>query len=100
MVRNFSGTKFSQIGRWQRFRKKIFAVRQSQSTKHNDHKISRLKFSWSEANPQKLRKFCPTKILVVKVLKIKARMIPARVANCFPTAKLASVVNAGHLYTN
>ena len=43
--------KFSRIGRWQRFCEKIFTVRRSQSTKHDNHKISRLKFSRSEANP-------------------------------------------------
>ena len=42
MVRNFHGTKFSRIGCWQRFREKIFAVRRSQSTKHDDHKIQYL----------------------------------------------------------
>ena len=61
MARNFRGTKFSRIGRWQRFREKIFAVRRSQSTKH-DQKISQLKFSRSEANPRKPRKFCSAKI--------------------------------------
>ena len=34
--------------------KKIFAVQRSQSTKHDDHKSSRLKFSRSEVNPRKL----------------------------------------------
>ena len=62
MARNLCGTKFSRIGRWQRFCEKIFAVRRSQSTKHDDHKISRLKFSRSEANPRKPRKSCPAKI--------------------------------------
>ena len=62
MARNFRGTKFSRIGRWQRFCKKFFAVRRSQSTKYDDHKVSRFKFSRSEANPRKPRKFCPAKI--------------------------------------
>ena len=66
MARNFRGTKFSRIGRWQRFCENIFVVRpmvrRSQSTKHDDHKISQLKFSLSEANPRKPRKFCPAKI--------------------------------------
>ena len=43
-------------------------------TRFNDHKISRLKFSRSEANPQKPRKFCPAKISRLTVYTLIANL--------------------------